>query len=70
MFTQVEIEKLRASELKAPQPTSNVLTAFFMASGSTVKVALELGRKAIRVELEEGRFNQTTEEIRGFSQGS
>ncbi|MBE8906226.1 site-specific DNA-methyltransferase [Enterobacter asburiae] len=41
-----------------------------MASGSTVKVALELGRKAIRVELEEGRFNQTTEEIRGFSQGS
>jgi adenine-specific DNA-methyltransferase len=37
-----------------------------MGSGSTIKQALKHGRKAIGVELEADRFNQTVSEIRAL----
>ncbi|STD27246.1 DNA methylase N-4/N-6 domain-containing protein [Enterobacter asburiae] len=45
--------------ISASSKPGDVVADFFMGSGSTVKVALELGRQAIGVELEEERFNQT-----------
>lgn len=41
----------------------DVVADFFMGSGSTVKAAMELGRRAIGVELETERFMQTVSEI-------
>lgn len=41
----------------------NLVADFFMGSGSTVKAALALGRRAIGVELETGRFEQTVREV-------
>ena len=43
--------------------TCNLVADFFMGSGSTVKAALALGRRAIGVELETGRFEQTVREV-------
>lgn len=41
----------------------DVVADFFMGSGSTIKEALKLGRKAIGIEFETPRFNQTEHEI-------
>lgn len=37
-----------------------------MGSGSMVKAALAFGRRAIGVELEAGRFEQTVREVQDF----
>lgn len=53
--------------INASSKPGDVVADFFMGSGSTVKIALELGRRAIGVELEEDRFSQTVEEIRALT---
>lgn len=49
--------------ISASTRPGDVVADFFMGSGATVKAALELGRRAIGVELEEERFLQTVSEI-------
>ncbi len=41
----------------------DLVADFFMGSGSTIKAAMALGRRALGVELESERFNQTVKEI-------
>ncbi|MGI7060357.1 DNA-methyltransferase [Citrobacter amalonaticus] len=50
--------------IAASSKPGDVVADFFMGSGSTIKVAMTLGRRAIGVELETERFIQTVEEIR------
>lgn len=49
--------------INASSRPGDMVADFFMGSGSTVKAALELGRRAIGVELEDERFNQTVSEV-------
>lgn len=49
--------------ISASTRPGDVVADFFMGSGSTIKAALQLGRHAIGVELEEERFLQTVSEI-------
>lgn len=49
--------------IRSSSRPGDVVADFFMGSGSTVKAALKLGRKAIGVEIEEERFLQTVEEV-------
>ncbi|MBL5919754.1 site-specific DNA-methyltransferase [Lelliottia amnigena] len=49
--------------INASSRPGDVVADFFMGSGSTIKAALRLGRKAIGVELETERFSQTVNEI-------
>ncbi|HAL6047600.1 TPA: site-specific DNA-methyltransferase [Escherichia coli] len=53
--------------INASSKPGDVVADFFMGSGSTVKIALELGRQAIGVELEKDRFSQTVGEIRALT---
>lgn len=49
--------------IRSSSRPGDVVADFFMGSGSTIKAALKLGRKAIGVELEEERYLQTVSEI-------
>ena len=49
--------------ISASSRPGDIVADFFMGSGSTVKAAIELGRRAIGVELETDRFIQTVGEI-------
>lgn len=49
--------------IRSSSRPGDVVADFFMGSGSTVKAALKLGRKAIGVEIEEERFQQTVDEV-------
>ncbi|QIX94198.1 site-specific DNA-methyltransferase [Cedecea sp. FDAARGOS_727] len=53
--------------ISASSRPGDVVADFFMGSGSTIKAAIELGRRGIGVELEEERFNQTVEEVKRWS---
>ncbi|MBE7985578.1 site-specific DNA-methyltransferase, partial [Escherichia coli] len=49
--------------ISASSRPGDLVADFFMGSGSTVKAAMALGRRAIGVELETGRFEQTVREV-------
>lgn len=49
--------------ISASSKPGDIVADFFMGSGSTVKAAMELDRRAIGVELETERFMQTVGEI-------
>ncbi|HFP1014322.1 TPA: DNA methyltransferase, partial [Escherichia coli] len=56
--------------ISASSRPGDLVADFFMGSGSTVKAALALGRRATGVELDTGRFEQTAQEIRDVFSGS
>lgn len=49
--------------IAASSRAGDVVADFFMGSGSTIKEAIKLGRRALGVELEGERFEQTEKEI-------
>ncbi|EJR8350210.1 site-specific DNA-methyltransferase, partial [Escherichia coli] len=56
--------------ISASSRPGDLVADFFMGSGSTVKAAMALGRRATGVELDTGRFEQTAQEIRDVFSGS
>ena len=52
--------------ISASSRPGDLVADFFMGSGSTVKAAMALGRRAIGVELETERFEQTVGEVQDF----
>lgn len=52
--------------IRASSRPGDLVGDFFMGSGSTVKAALKLGRRAIGVELEEKTFNETAAKVAEF----
>ncbi|MBA8561381.1 site-specific DNA-methyltransferase [Citrobacter freundii] len=55
--------------IEASSRPGDLVADFFMGSGSTVKAALSLGRRAVGVELETERFEQTVGEISAIAAG-
>ncbi|MDO3404932.1 site-specific DNA-methyltransferase [Citrobacter freundii] len=55
--------------INASSQPGDLVADFFMGSGSTIKAALALGRRAVGVELESERFAQTVNDIRGIFGG-
>ncbi|EFB8684768.1 site-specific DNA-methyltransferase, partial [Escherichia coli] len=49
--------------INASSRPGDLVADFFMGSGSAIKAAMALGRRALGVELESERFNQTVKEI-------
>ncbi|EGO7975481.1 site-specific DNA-methyltransferase, partial [Escherichia coli] len=49
--------------ISASSRPGDLVADFFMGSGSTVKASMALGRRAIGVELETERFEQTVKEV-------
>ena len=49
--------------ISASSRPGDLVADFFMGSGSTVKAAMALGRRATGVELETERFEQTVREV-------
>lgn len=62
LFALVSFSSFRISLLYS-RP-DDLVADFFMGSGSTIKAALALGRRAIGVEMEKERFNRTVGEIK------
>ena len=57
---------MRREIIAASSRPGDLVADFFMGSGSTVKAALTLGRRAIGVELEPERYDQTVAEIQNL----
>lgn len=55
--------EMMANIISASTRPGDVVADFFMGSGATIKAALQLGREAIGVELDEERYLQTVSEI-------
>ncbi|WHP32824.1 site-specific DNA-methyltransferase [Trabulsiella odontotermitis] len=53
--------------ITASSRPGDLVADFFMGSGSTIKAAIELGRRAVGIELETERFIQTVNEVRGLT---
>lgn len=49
--------------INASSKPGDLIADFFMGSGSMLKEAVKLGRRAIGVELETDRLNQTVAEV-------
>ncbi|MBN6379354.1 site-specific DNA-methyltransferase, partial [Escherichia coli] len=55
--------------IEASSHPGDLVADFFMGSGSTIKAAMALGRRAIGVEFETERFEQTVGEISAMCKG-
>ena len=54
--------------ITASSRPGDLVADFFMGSGSTIKAAIELGRRAVGIELETERFIQTVNEVRELAE--
>ncbi|MHC0464572.1 DNA-methyltransferase [Kosakonia cowanii] len=56
--------------INASSRPGDLVADFFMGSGSTIKAAMSLGRRALGVELESERFVQTTNEVKAVQENN